>query len=82
MIVFDAGNDHRANPSKRRFLQRYIRTVKMEGFPTIEPTGKPFSLREFVFWKVKGGKIIERKVMVDMLDLIRQLGGLPNQSSS
>jgi predicted ester cyclase len=42
------------------------------GMPA-EPTGKSFGLREFVFWKVKDGKIVERKLVVDWLEALQQL---------
>lgn len=41
---------------------------------TIAPTGKPFTLQEFVLWRVVGGKIVERRVLVDTWGMLQQLG--------
>ena len=46
------------------------------GFAPIAPTGKPFTLREHVFWRVSAGKIVERSLVVDTLAMLRQLGML------
>ena len=51
------------------------------GIPPVAPTGKRFALREFVFWRVSEGKIVERKLVVDKLEMLQQVGGLPNQWS-
>lgn len=49
------------------------------GIPTIAPTGKRFALREYVFWKVSNSKIVERKIVIETLEMLQQVGGLPNQ---
>ena len=45
-----------------------------EGFLGLTPTGKRFSRRSLDFWRIEDGRIRENWVMVDMLDLYRQLG--------
>ena len=45
-----------------------------DGFLGLAPTGKRFNRRSLDFWRVEDGKIRENWVMVDMLDLYRQLG--------
>lgn len=43
----------------------------------IAPHGKLVSLRMGEFWRVEGGKIVEGRVIVDLLDLIHQTGRWP-----
>ena len=45
-----------------------------DGFLGLAPTGRRFSRRSLDFWRVEDGTIRENWVMVDMLDLYRQLG--------
>lgn len=45
-----------------------------DGFLGLAPTGKRFTRRSLDFWRVEDGRIRENWVMVDMLDLYRQLG--------
>lgn len=45
-----------------------------EGFPRLRPTGKRFSRRSLDVWRIEDGLIRENWVMVDMLDVYRQLG--------
>ena len=45
-----------------------------DGFLGLAPTGKRFTRRSLDFWRVEDGQIRENWVMVDMLDLYRQLG--------
>ena len=45
-----------------------------EGFLGLAPTGKRFTRRSLDFWRVERGQVRENWVMVDMLDLYRQLG--------
>ena len=45
-----------------------------EGFLGLPPTGKRFERRSLDFWRIEDGRIRENWVMVDMLDLYRQLG--------
>ena len=44
------------------------------GFGIIAPTGKPFDLKEYQFWRVVDGKIVERRVCFDTLGMLYQLG--------
>ena len=45
-----------------------------DGFLGLAPTGKSFTRRSLDFWRMEGGLVRENWVMVDMLDLYRQLG--------
>lgn len=45
-----------------------------DGFLGLKPTGKRITRRSLDFWRIEDGKIRECWVMVDMLDLYRQLG--------
>lgn len=45
-----------------------------DGFLGLPPTGKRFTRRSLDFWRVEDGQIRECWVMVDMLDIYRQLG--------
>lgn len=45
-----------------------------DGFLGLAPTGRTFTRRSLDFWRVENGLIRENWVMVDMLDLYRQLG--------
>lgn len=45
-----------------------------DGFLGLAPTGRRFTRRSLDFWRVEDGLIRENWVMVDMLDLYRQLG--------
>jgi len=46
----------------------------IQGFGNIEPTGKPFELIEYQFWRVTDGKLAERWVCFDTLRMLSQLG--------
>lgn len=43
-------------------------------FMGVEATGKEINLKYMDFWKVKGGKIVENWVLLDIIDIFRQLG--------
>ncbi|MEM6276842.1 MAG: ester cyclase [Pseudomonadota bacterium] len=45
-----------------------------DGFLGLAPTGRRITRRSLDFWRVEAGQIRENWVMVDMLDLYRQLG--------
>lgn len=45
-----------------------------DGFLGLAPTDRRFSRRSLDFWRVEEGQVRENWVMVDMLDLYRQLG--------
>ena len=45
-----------------------------DGFLGLAPTGRRITRRSLDFWNVEDGLIRECWVMVDMLDLLRQLG--------
>ena len=46
----------------------------VRGFGVIAPTGKPFELREYQFWRVVDGRITERWVCFDTLGMLYDLG--------
>jgi predicted ester cyclase len=49
-------------------------TLSDDGWMGIAPAGKEVLLRSLDFWRVENGKIRENWVLVDLLDLYRQLG--------
>ncbi|MBO9402596.1 ester cyclase [Shimia sp. R9_3] len=48
--------------------------LSADGWMGIAPSGKKISLRSLDFWRVEGDKIRENWVLVDLLDIYRQLG--------
>lgn len=53
-------------------VKNFIRWLEDAGVAA--PTGKPFELREFVFWRVQDGLITEREVILDRWSVAQQLG--------
>jgi predicted ester cyclase len=51
-----------------------IQTVTDDGWMGIAPSGKRISMRSLDFWRIENGKIRENWVLVDLLDMYRQLG--------
>ncbi len=51
-----------------------MQTVTQDGWLGIAPTGKKISMRSLDFWRLEDGKIRENWVLVDLLDVYRQLG--------
>ncbi|SEW32010.1 SnoaL-like polyketide cyclase [Cognatiyoonia koreensis] len=49
-------------------------TLTDDGWMGIAPAGREVLLRSLDFWRMEGGKIRENWVLVDLLDLYRQLG--------
>jgi len=49
-------------------------TLSEDGWMGIAPAGKEVLLRSLDFWRVENGKIRENWVLVDLLDLYRQIG--------
>lgn len=49
-------------------------TLSDDGWMGIAPAGKEVLLRSLDFWRVENGKIRENWVLVDLLDLYRQIG--------
>ena len=45
-----------------------------DGFLGLAPTGRRFTRRSLDFWRIEGGMIRENWVMVDLIDIYRQLG--------
>ncbi len=45
-----------------------------DGFLGLAPTGRRFTRRSLDFWRIEDGQIRENWVMIDMLDIYRQLG--------
>lgn len=51
-----------------------IQTVTHDGWMGIAPSGKRITLKSLDFWRLEGGLIRENWVLVDLLDVYRQLG--------
>ncbi|MCG7573773.1 ester cyclase [Phaeobacter sp. CNT1-3] len=51
-----------------------MQTLSQDGWLGIAPAGAKISLRSLDFWRVENGKIRENWVLVDLLDVYRQLG--------
>lgn len=51
-----------------------VQTHSSDGWLGLPPTGKKITLRSLDFWRVENGKIRENWVLVDLLDVFRQLG--------
>lgn len=51
-----------------------IQTVSRDGWLGIAPAGQKISLRSLDFWRLEKGRIRENWVLVDLLDVYRQLG--------
>ena len=51
-----------------------VQTVSGSGWMGIAPNGQKISMRSLDFWRLDGDKIRENWVMVDLLDVYRQMG--------
>ena len=51
-----------------------IQTLTDDGWMGIAPSGKKITMCSLDFWRIENGKIRENWVMVDILDVYRQLG--------
>ena len=51
-----------------------IQTITSDGWMGIAPAGQTVSMRSLDFWRVENGLIRENWVLVDLLDVYRQLG--------
>jgi hypothetical protein len=51
-----------------------IQTLSDGGWLGIAPNGRKISLRSLDFWRIENGLIRENWVLIDMLDIYRQLG--------
>ncbi len=51
-----------------------IQTVTNDGWMGIAPAGKRITMKSLDFWRIENGKIRENWVLVDILDVYRQLG--------
>ncbi|WP_424970969.1 ester cyclase [Dinoroseobacter sp. S76] len=49
-------------------------TITGDGWLGIAPSGQEVTLRSLDFWRLEGGRIRENWVLVDLLDLYRQIG--------
>lgn len=49
-------------------------TITGDGWMGIAPTGKKIALRSLDFWRIEASKIRENWVLVDLLDVYRQIG--------
>jgi predicted ester cyclase len=55
-----------------------LRGVHSRGrFLELVPTGKRIAIGVITMERIKGGKIVERRVVLDVLDLMQQLGAAP-----
>ena len=51
-----------------------IQSVTHDGWLGMVPNGREISMRSLDFWRIENGKIRENWVMVDLLDMYRQMG--------
>ncbi len=51
-----------------------VQTLTQDGWMGIAPAGKKIAICSLDFWRIENGKIRENWVMVDILDIFRQLG--------
>ncbi len=51
-----------------------MQSITGDGWMGIAPSGQAVSLRSLDFWRIEGDKIRENWVLVDLLDLYRQIG--------
>ncbi len=51
-----------------------IQSVTDDGWLGMVPNGREISMRSLDFWRIENGKIRENWVMVDLLDMYRQMG--------
>ncbi|WP_282027214.1 ester cyclase [Ruegeria faecimaris] len=51
-----------------------IQTITHDGWMGIAPSGQPITMRSLDFWRLEDGLIRENWVLVDLLDVYRQLG--------
>ena len=51
-----------------------MQTVQADGWLGIAPAGQRITMRSLDFWRIEGGLIRENWVLVDLLDVYRQLG--------
>ncbi|MEJ1161755.1 ester cyclase [Prosthecomicrobium sp. N25] len=49
-------------------------TISRDGWLGIPPLGREITLRSLDFWRVEGGLIRENWVLIDLLDMYRQIG--------
>ena len=49
-------------------------TLSHDGWMGIAPSGRMITLRSLDFWRIERGQIRENWVLVDLLDVYRQLG--------
>jgi len=46
----------------------------VRGNPGVKAAGTPITMRVMDFWRARGGKLIENWVMIDIPDLLFQIG--------
>lgn len=73
------GGNHRARFGDGDFVAStgwpsITATHKGSGFLGLEATDRPITMRVMDFWRARGGKLIENWVMIDIPDLLNQLG--------
>ncbi len=51
-----------------------VQTVTNDGWMGIAPAGQRIAMRSLDFWRIENGRIRENWVLVDLLDVYRQLG--------
>lgn len=57
----------------------YVSGTHRGEFMGIPPTGKKIRLRYMDFWKVEGDRIVDNWVLLDIIDVMRQMGVDPLQ---
>ena len=57
--------------------QNMAQTLSFPGWLGIAPTGQLLTLRSFDFWRIEAGLIRENWVLIDLLDVFRQVGMPP-----
>ena len=73
------GGNHRARFGHGGFVAStgwpsITATHKGSGFLGLPATGRPITMRVMDFWSARGGKLVENWVMIDIPDLLNQLG--------
>ena len=51
-----------------------IQTLSDDGWLGIAPSGRRITMRSLDFWRLENGRIRENWVLVDLLDMYRQIG--------
>ena len=76
------GGNHRARFGDGEFVAStgwpsITATHVGDGWLGLEGTGRPITMRVMDFWRAQGGKLVENWVMIDIPELLQQLGQDP-----